>query len=99
MCPSQVNTFSMLKNIVMYWVLKLHKNINFSDSRSDEGFKGASVNVGLNLKFNKTEQEVPGYTRRNDQGKWIYSLELLEILDAYLTEYYKVYQYSSNNLI
>eukprot|EP00057_Strongylocentrotus_purpuratus_P007582 XP_011662056.1 PREDICTED: 5'-3' exoribonuclease 1-like [Strongylocentrotus purpuratus] len=56
-------------------------------SRSDEGFRGSGVNVGLNLKFNKSEQEVPGFTKRNDEGKWIYSVQLLEILDAYISQF------------
>ncbi|XP_063965175.1 5'-3' exoribonuclease 1-like [Lytechinus pictus] len=62
-------------------------------SRGDQGFRGSSVNVGLNLKFNKSEQEVPGFTRRNNEGKWIYSIQLMEILDAYLTEFPAVIQH------
>ncbi|XP_041976065.1 5'-3' exoribonuclease 1 isoform X2 [Aricia agestis] len=42
------------------------------------------VNVGLNLKFNKKNQEVCGYTRRcNVTGAWLYSSRCVSLLQAY----------------
>lgn len=41
------------------------------------------ANVGLNLKFNKKNEEVPGYTKRTER-EWLYSLAVEELLAEYL---------------
>lgn len=41
------------------------------------------VNVGLNLKFNKKNEEVPGYTKRTEK-EWLYSVAVEELLAEYL---------------
>lgn len=41
------------------------------------------ANVGLNLKFNKKNEEVPGYTKRTEK-EWLYSLAVEELLAEYL---------------
>lgn len=41
------------------------------------------VNVGLNLKFNKKNEEVPGYTKRTEK-EWLYSAAVEELLAEYL---------------
>uniref|UniRef100_A0A8C7XW97 5'-3' exoribonuclease 1 n=1 Tax=Oryzias sinensis TaxID=183150 RepID=A0A8C7XW97_9TELE len=40
-------------------------------------------NVGLNLKFNKKNEEVPGYTKRSEK-EWLYSAAVEELLAEYL---------------
>ncbi|RZF36429.1 hypothetical protein LSTR_LSTR010849 [Laodelphax striatellus] len=42
------------------------------------------VNVGLNLKFNRKNQEVCGYTKRLPDNKWLYSPKAEELLIGYL---------------
>ena len=41
------------------------------------------ANVGLNLKFNKKNEEVPGYTKRTEK-EWLYSAAVEELLGEYL---------------
>ena len=45
----------------------------------------AKVNIGLNLKFNKTQMEVPGYTKKSN-GDWLYSSLLVEVVSKYIEE-------------
>lgn len=42
-------------------------------------------NIGLNLKFSKRNEEVPGYTRM-EQGGWTYSQRTLQAINDYLKE-------------
>uniref|UniRef100_A0A8C4EAX6 5'-3' exoribonuclease 1 n=1 Tax=Dicentrarchus labrax TaxID=13489 RepID=A0A8C4EAX6_DICLA len=44
------------------------------------------ANVGLNLKFNKKNEEVPGYTKRTEK-EWVYSAAVEELLAEYLDRY------------
>lgn len=44
------------------------------------------ANVGLNLKFNKKNEEVPGYTKRTEK-EWLYSAAVEELLAEYLDRY------------
>lgn len=44
------------------------------------------VNVGLNLKFNKKNEEVPGYTKRTEK-EWLYSVAVEELLAEYLERF------------
>ncbi|CAN7987458.1 unnamed protein product, partial [Ixodes pacificus] len=44
------------------------------------------VNVGLNLKFNKSGEEVPGYSKRANET-WFYSNKCHNVLQEYLTKF------------
>lgn len=39
--------------------------------------------IGLNLKFNKKNEEVPDYTHKDKDGVWWYSSNVLRILEDY----------------
>lgn len=39
--------------------------------------------MGLNLKFNKKNEEVPGYTKRTEK-EWLYSAAVEDLLAEYL---------------
>lgn len=39
--------------------------------------------MGLNLKFNKKNEEVPGYTKRTEK-EWLYSDAVEELMSEYL---------------
>ncbi|XP_029930281.1 5'-3' exoribonuclease 1 [Myripristis murdjan] len=54
------------------------------------------ANVGLNLKFNKKNEEVPGYTRRTDK-EWLYSAAVEELLAEYLDRFSEVFDTVSRN--
>ncbi|KAJ8021757.1 5'-3' exoribonuclease 1 [Holothuria leucospilota] len=53
---------------------------------------GSRINVGLNLKFNKTSEEVPGYTKKFEEGtSWQYSNKLLDVLREYVVSFPEIF--------
>ncbi|XP_075935977.1 5'-3' exoribonuclease 1 isoform X1 [Anarhichas minor] len=54
------------------------------------------ANVGLNLKFNKKNEEVPGYTKRTEK-EWLYSAAVEELLAEYLDRFSEVFNLVSRN--
>ncbi|XP_054016668.1 5'-3' exoribonuclease 1 [Hylaeus anthracinus] len=42
-------------------------------------------NVGLNLKFNKKNEEVLGYTRK-ENGQWLYSSKAVDLIHSYMAK-------------
>ncbi|XP_061694188.1 5'-3' exoribonuclease 1 isoform X2 [Syngnathoides biaculeatus] len=54
------------------------------------------ANVGLNLKFNKKNEEVPGYTKRTEK-EWLYSAAVEELLTEYLEKFSEVFDMVSRN--
>ncbi|CAG5133909.1 unnamed protein product, partial [Candidula unifasciata] len=50
------------------------------------GSHGARVNIGLNLKFTKKGEEVPGYTRKEENG-WCYSYKCVKTVEEYITRF------------
>uniref|UniRef100_A0A8C4EAQ6 5'-3' exoribonuclease 1 n=1 Tax=Dicentrarchus labrax TaxID=13489 RepID=A0A8C4EAQ6_DICLA len=54
------------------------------------------ANVGLNLKFNKKNEEVPGYTKRTEK-EWVYSAAVEELLAEYLDRFSEVFNTVSRN--
>ncbi|KAG1673590.1 5'-3' exoribonuclease 1 [Nymphon striatum] len=44
------------------------------------------INIGLNLKFNKKNEEVPGFTKRSE-GTWLYSNQSIDLIDEYLKKF------------
>ncbi|XP_033993069.1 5'-3' exoribonuclease 1 isoform X2 [Trematomus bernacchii] len=54
------------------------------------------ANVGLNLKFNKKNEEVPGYTKKTEK-EWLYSNAVEELLAEYLDRFSEVFNLVSRN--
>ncbi|XP_040283999.1 5'-3' exoribonuclease 1 isoform X3 [Bufo bufo] len=54
------------------------------------------ANVGLNLKFNKKNEEVPGYTKRIGT-EWTYSSAVEQLLAEYIERYPELFTYISKN--
>lgn len=50
------------------------------------------INIGLNLKFNKRNEEVPGYTRK-DENTWLYSEKVITLVRSYMELWPKVFVY------
>ena len=50
------------------------------------------INVGLNLKFNKKNEEVCGYTKRDQRG-WVYSTKTIQIIGQYLALFPGLFDY------
>lgn len=55
------------------------------DTHKEEDHK---VNVGLNLKFNKKNEEVPGFTKKVE-NQWLYSKKALDAVSQYVKRYLK----------
>lgn len=53
--------------------------------RGDGGNPDSKANIGLNLKFSKRKEEVPGYTKQTDSG-WLYSEKAVETIFQYIQE-------------
>ena len=69
---------------------KAKTNEKISSSDSDEGTeveveieqkKDNKFDIGLNLKFNVRNQEVRGYTRKQD-GNWLYSMKTVKLVNG-----------------
>lgn len=54
------------------------------------------ANVGLNLKFNKKNEEVPGYTKKVG-SEWMYSFAAEQLLVEYLERFPELFSYISKN--
>lgn len=54
------------------------------------------ANIGLNLKFNKKNEEVPGYTKKTEK-EWLYSAAVEELLAEYLDRFSEVFNTVSRN--
>ena len=50
------------------------------------------LNVGLGLKYNRTNEEVIGYSKRFDNN-WTYSMKTLEVLRGYMAEFPEIFDY------
>ncbi|XP_076018261.1 5'-3' exoribonuclease 1 [Genypterus blacodes] len=54
------------------------------------------ANVGLNLKFNKKNEEVPGYTKKTEK-EWLYSAAVADLLAEYLDRFSEVFDLVARN--
>lgn len=53
------------------------------------------INIGLNLKSNKRNEEVSGYTQKNAKNTWLYSPKVLDALREYMQKFPEVFTYLS----
>ncbi|KAJ8320860.1 hypothetical protein KUTeg_002447 [Tegillarca granosa] len=65
-----------------------------SFEKEASGHPGNSVNVGLNLKFTKRNEECPGYTKFQDG--WLYSQKTMDILAEYMKKFPELMEYISS---
>ncbi|KYN27760.1 5'-3' exoribonuclease 1 [Trachymyrmex cornetzi] len=54
-------------------------------------------NLGLNLKFNKRNEEVPGYTRK-ENSQWLYSSKAIELIRNYMTKCPNLFERLAQNV-
>lgn len=50
------------------------------------GPNGGKANIGLNLKFTKRGEEVPGYTMKTESG-WYYSYKCVKTVGSYINRW------------
>nr|CAD7460816.1 unnamed protein product [Timema tahoe] len=56
----------------------------------------SKVNVGLNLKFNKKNEEIPGYTKK-ENTTWLYSKKAVKLVKDYINQFPELFDYLSQN--
>lgn len=62
-----------------------------------EGFTSkSSINIGLDLKFNKKNQETPGYTKKID-GVWYYTSKAVDLVRDYVSRFPQVFTFLSDS--
>lgn len=61
---------------------------------SEGGIK--NINGGLDLKFNKKNKEIPGYTKKKD-NTWYYSAKAVELVRDYVDKFPEVIVFFSRN--
>ncbi|XP_076300031.1 5'-3' exoribonuclease pacman isoform X2 [Lasioglossum baleicum] len=66
---------------------------NFEDMSQKE----IKHNIGLNLKFNKKNEEIVGYTRKLN-GQWLYSTKVVKLTRDYMTKYPDLFERLSQNI-
>uniref|UniRef100_A0A0A9XX62 5'-3' exoribonuclease 1 n=1 Tax=Lygus hesperus TaxID=30085 RepID=A0A0A9XX62_LYGHE len=49
------------------------------------------TNIGLNLKFNKSNQEVVGYTKKTGDKQWLYTDRCVNLINNYMTKFPKLF--------
>ncbi|XP_076684631.1 5'-3' exoribonuclease pacman isoform X2 [Andrena cerasifolii] len=54
-------------------------------------------NLGLNLKFNKKNEEVPDYTRK-ENGQWMYSTKTIDLIRRYMVKYPLLFERLAQNV-
>ncbi|OAD52342.1 5'-3' exoribonuclease 1 [Eufriesea mexicana] len=54
-------------------------------------------NIGFNLKFTKKNAEVPGYTRKGEDGYWLYSPKALDLVRCYMLRYPTLFERLAQN--
>ncbi|XP_014211300.1 5'-3' exoribonuclease 1-like isoform X2 [Copidosoma floridanum] len=58
----------------------------------------SKYNVGLNLKFNKKNEEVQGFTRKDQNGVWLYSVKAVDFVKNYMQEFPELFERLETNL-
>ena len=91
--PSIIDTLicafrNATKNLVETLVLGAREQQSDSASKS---------NIGLNLKFSKRQEEVCGYTKRTEDGQWLYSMATINLVLDYQRNFPEVFEYIAGN--
>uniref|UniRef100_UPI00398EEF20 5'-3' exoribonuclease 1 isoform X2 n=1 Tax=Pristiophorus japonicus TaxID=55135 RepID=UPI00398EEF20 len=79
-----------------YLVSRLTGSLFIGRGTKKNPFGEQKMNVGLNLKFNKKNEEVPGYTKKVG-NEWLYSSAVELILSEYLERFPELISYIAKN--
>ncbi|XP_051553085.1 5'-3' exoribonuclease 1 [Myxocyprinus asiaticus] len=82
--------------IISYLVSRFSGSIFIGRGSKKNPHGEQKANVGLNLKFNKKNEEVPGYTKRTEK-EWLYSAAVEELLAEYLERFSEVFDFVARN--
>ncbi|KAK7158949.1 hypothetical protein R3I94_005324 [Phoxinus phoxinus] len=93
-CPGYVLASRL--GITSYLVSRFSGSIFIGRGSKKNPHGEQKVNVGLNLKFNKKNEEVPGYTKRTEK-EWLYSSAVEDLLAEYLERFSEVFDFIARN--
>ncbi|XP_077080595.1 5'-3' exoribonuclease 1 isoform X2 [Siphateles boraxobius] len=93
-CPGYVLASRL--GITSYLVSRFSGSIFIGRGSKKNPHGEQKVNVGLNLKFNKKNEEVPGYTKRTEK-EWLYSAAVEDLLAEYLDRFSEVFDFIARN--
>lgn len=65
--------------------------------RDAKGTNSSRVNIGLNLKFNKRNEEIPGYTKKIN-NTWYYSDKVVNVMKNYMEKFPFIFDYLNVNV-
>ncbi|KAK6177144.1 hypothetical protein SNE40_015305 [Patella caerulea] len=68
----------------------------FLQRGSPDNLSNGKVNIGLNLKFSKRGMEVPGYTKKSEDG-WLYSQKAVDTVGKYIEKFQELCDFLSNS--
>lgn len=74
----------------------LYQTPSEDDTNSNKARRPRKINVGLNLKFNKQNEEVPGWSRKAENG-WQYSMKTVDVLKRYICEFPDFFDFLSRH--
>merc|ERR1719419_2072676 len=66
-------------------------------AREQQSDSASKSNIGLNLKFSKRQEEVCGYTKRTEDGQWLYSMATINLVLDYQRNFPEVFEYIAGN--
>ena len=66
-------------------------------AREQQSDSASKSNIGLNLKFSKRQEEVCGYTKRTDDGQWLYSMSCVQLILEYQQQFPEVFEFICGN--
>uniref|UniRef100_A0A673FXW9 5'-3' exoribonuclease 1 n=1 Tax=Sinocyclocheilus rhinocerous TaxID=307959 RepID=A0A673FXW9_9TELE len=93
-CPGYVLASRL--GITSYLVSRFSGSIFIGRGSKKNPHGEQKANVGLNLKFNKKNEEVPGYTKRTEK-EWLYSAAVEELLAEYLERFSELFDFIARN--
>jgi len=64
-------------------------------AREQQPDTASKANIGLNLKFNKRNEEVAGFTKKAEDNTWLYSSACINVLRDYQEKFPEVFDYLS----
>ena len=62
-------------------------------AREQQSDSASKSNIGLGLKFSKRQEEVCGYTKRTEDGQWMYSMATVQTILDYQSVFPEVFEF------
>ncbi|XP_076652966.1 5'-3' exoribonuclease pacman isoform X2 [Halictus rubicundus] len=91
------STVAQRLGISSHMLSRVTGTIYVKPNSDDSSQKEIKHNIGLNLKFNRKNEEIVGYTRK-ENGHWLYSTKVVKLTRDYMTKYPDLFERLSQNI-